>query len=107
MPVKRRVAKSRELDSLKIQELWYGPGMCLLAGCGYWLGDFYDRVDEASQARIIEMMREDWDRYSDRVLAAWDARDDHDLRLWREYHSDCPRPWAELRFGARGMAADA
>jgi hypothetical protein len=112
MPVKRRTSKSRNLDSLKIKELFYGPGTCLLAGAGYWQplrghpgavpgeeGGFFWNLTEAGQRRTIERMREDWFRHRDEVLAAWDERDEHDLYIWREHHSDCVRPWAETEFG--------
>jgi hypothetical protein len=36
MPVKKRRAKHRTLDRLKREELFYGPGTCLLAGAGYY-----------------------------------------------------------------------
>jgi len=99
MPIKRRVAKSRTLDSLKMSELWYGPGSCLLAGGGYYHGDFYWNLDDGQQAAVVAEMREDWLRNSDQVLEAWDLRSGHDLWIGQNHHADQLRPWAEEEFG--------
>jgi len=99
MPTKRRVRKSRDLTDLKIQELWYGPGSCLLAGGGYWRGAFFWELDPSEQADVVAEMREDWQRHDERVLHAWNNRDEHQLYIWREHHTDQHRPWAEIEFG--------
>ena len=95
MPIKRRRDKSRTLDTFKIRELHRGPGSCLLAGCGYWEGDFYDRLDEEQQAMVRLDMREDWERHSAAILQAFEDRTEHEIYL----DGDLAEPWALTEFG--------
>jgi hypothetical protein len=83
---------------MKMLELWYGPGECLLACRGYWRGDFYFKLSEEAQQAVVADMRADWPRYREEVLEAWDNRNEHELYLWREYHSEQLRPWAADHF---------
>ena len=103
MPVKRRIAKARkQLDNLDIEDLFYGPGTCLLNGFGY-LGPYgdgmwHDKPDDV-QAAVLDVMRVDWQRHSATVMAAWSARTEHDHYIAREYHGDPDQPWPLTEFG--------
>ena len=102
MPVKRRIEKSRKIDAMKIKELHYGPGTCLLAGCGYYVPGsqkFYFDHSEQEQDEIVEWMREDWTRHHRQVMASWEARDEHDLYIASHHHGDPAEPWALTEFG--------
>lgn len=103
MPTNRtRRARSWQpkLHNLKIEELWYGPGSCLLAGMGYWHGDFFWHLSEEKQRAVVAEMRADWFRHREEVLDAWGNRDEHQVYIWREHHSEQLRPWALEEFGA-------
>lgn len=95
MPIKRRRDKSRSLDQFKIRELHRGPGSCLLAGCGYWEGDFYHRLDDEMQAMVRLDMREDWERHSATILQAFEDRTEHE----RYCDKGLKEPWALTEFG--------
>ena len=103
MPVKRRISKGRKhLEDAELEDLFYGPGTCLLNGCGY-LGQhgdgfFADKSAEV-QTQVLAAMREDWARHRKTVLLAWAARTPHDLWCARRHHGDPPQPWAKTRFG--------
>ena len=104
MPTNRnkRARKSEAPDSMKISELHYGPGTCLLAGCGYYLPGshkFYWQLDDAEKADVVSWMRDDWLRYHSEVMAAWKARDAHDQYIARDHHGDPTEPWALTEFG--------
>lgn len=99
MPIKRRVDKSRTLDRSKIREMHHGPGTCLLAGCGYWEGDFWHRLGDGLRERIVRRMRDDWERHSATVLQAWEDRDEHDRWIDAEHYDDLQEPWALTEFG--------
>ena len=102
MPVKRRHNKAHSIDDMHVEDLFYGPGTCLLNGCGY-LGEhgdgrFSDKTPEV-QAIILQTMRNDWERHGLKVMAAWDARTPHDLYIAGEYHGNAAKPWALTEFG--------
>ena len=103
MPVKRRLRKSRRnLDGMTLQDLFYGPGTCLFNGEGYLgpFGDgFFHDKPKAVQANVLAEMRDDWERHSATIMAAWNARTDHDLYIAREYHGAPKLPWAATEFG--------
>ena len=92
----RRKRTKQDLDNLKMKELHYGPGSCLLAGCGYsmhpdWPGavrgdqvGFYWELSDTNKAIVIEAMRADWLLYSEEVMAAWEGEGE---------------PWALEKFG--------
>lgn len=113
MPVKRRVAKSREIDELKISELIEGPGTCLLAGCGYYLphngpgavageaGGFFWELSQTGQKIVLERMRDGWSRHGKAVMAWWRGETE-------QFTAVCARrdprdtqiiPWALSEFG--------
>lgn len=81
MPVKKRVAKGREMDEAKLAELIDGPGSCLLAGMGYYLphwgagalagdaGGFWWEITPAGREVVLERMRADWHRYGAAIMA--------------------------------------
>ncbi len=102
MPVKRRTGKSRQLNSLKIEDLFYGPGTCLINGEGY-LGEYGDGFwrDKSGQVQeqVRDQMRDDWQRHHLAIMAAWDARTPHDLYIAGEYHGNAAAPWASNEFG--------
>lgn len=102
MPRKRRIAKGRELDELMIEDLFYGPGTCLLNGCGY-LGPHGDGFwgDKSSevQAEVLATMRADWERQWPRILQAWEDRTPHDRWINHRYYADRTEPWAQTEFG--------
>ena len=102
MPVKRRTGKSRQLDALKIEDLFYGPGTCLLNGEGYLApygdGFWRDKSDEV-QEQVRDQMRDDWQRHHLAIMAAWHARTAHDLYIAGEYHGNAAAPWALTEFG--------
>ena len=104
MPIKRRIAKGRDIDDLKLGELVEGPGSCLLAGAGYYLhpsgqwgvpsphgeNAFYWEASEAGQALILAAMRADWDRVGARLMA-----DHHDPQsIWSFRKFGPPEGWA-------------
>lgn len=104
MPVKRRSAKGRKhLDSMEMEELLYGPGTCLLAGCGYYqphhgpgsvpgeAGGYFWELTEAGQQRQIDIMRADWERCHQAIMEAWSHRTPH--------AGDPAEPWALTAFG--------
>lgn len=98
----RRTRGRPQLDNLKISELHYGPGTCLLAGAGYYIPNsrkFYFQHTEEEQAHIIAWMRDDWMLGHRIVMEAWDNRDEHDLYIAREHHGDPAEPWALTEFG--------
>lgn len=102
MPIKRRRDKSRSIDSQKMEDLFYGPGTCLFNGCGY-LGDhgdgnFADKDSEV-QSIILETMREDWERFSGKILLAWADRSEHDMDIAKRFHGEPAEPWAQTEFG--------
>lgn len=94
MPVKKRIAKGRDIDDFKLDELIEGPGTCLLAGGGYYLphsgpgavageaGGFFWELSPRGQEIVLERMRADWERLYPTVLAMADAE-----------------PWAARQFG--------
>ena len=103
MPVKRRAAKARrQIDDMDLQELFYGPGSCLINCTGY-LGPYGDGKfadkSEAIQAEVLDTMRADWERHCEAVMDAWRARTPHDLYIDRTYHGDPAEPWALQQFG--------
>lgn len=104
MPVKRRIGKARELTDLMLEEHFYGAGECLLAGGGYWRGDFYFRLSAAEQASVVAEMRDDWERHRERILHAWDNRSPHDRYIGKQCYGDPARPWSEGEFGKRSGA---
>ncbi len=65
MPTNRqRRSRARdEIESLKIEDLFYGPGTCLLNGCGYLAthgdGFWRDKSPEV-QEQALAAMRADW-----------------------------------------------
>lgn len=97
MPIKRRVAKGRDMDELKISELIEGPGACLLAGCGYYLphkgagavageaGGFFWELSPRGQQAVLERMRADWERMHHTIMATAEKE-----------------PWAAREFGIPG-----
>lgn len=99
MPVKRRLGKARILTDEQISEHFYGPGSSLLAGCGYWSGDFYWNLPEEAQHRVVAEMRGDWNRNADRILLAWEGRSEHQLYIADTHYAGQVRPWSEARFG--------
>lgn len=102
MPIKKRVDKSRKLDSYKIDELHYGPGTCLLAGLGYH-GPYHKGLRDADLEQdsetILAEMNADWRRYSRTVMDAWHSRDEHALWCAKQQHGDPAQPWAQTEFG--------
>ena len=102
MPVKRRIDKSRKFDDDLIEDLFYGPGTCLINGIGYLGphgdGFFRDKSPEV-QAAILEQMRLDWELHSAKVLAAWAGRSEHDLWIAERHHGSPSEPWAQIKFG--------
>lgn len=89
MPAKRRREKSRSIDDYKLEELCHGPGKCLLAGLGYFRGEFggyYHNIRPEQQAAMVEAMRLDWEIHHDRVMAAAAA-------------AGIAKPWALKKFG--------
>ena len=102
MPVKRRRNKGHSLDEMHIEDLFYGPGTCLFNGAGY-LGDhgdgnLLDKKPEV-QAIILETMRDDWERFSGKILTAWAERSEQDLDIAKRFHGDPAAPWALTEFG--------
>ena len=101
MPTKRRKAKVRQLDELDVDELMYGPGACLLNGCGYMpANQLWRDIPESERAAILSEMRADWQRHHATVWQHWNARDQHALWCAKEQHGDPAEPWAEREFGA-------
>lgn len=101
MPIKRRRNKSAHLPDMKIEDLFYGPGTCLFNGEGY-LGAHGDGLwsekSEAVKEAVLAEMREDWQRHHLRVLAAWEARTDHEKEMGARHHHSTV-PWALTEFG--------
>lgn len=102
MPVKRRLNKAYSIDDMHFEDLFYGPGTCLFNGCGY-LGDhgdgnLTDKTPEV-QAIIMQTMREDWQRFQAKIMAAWAARTEHDIDIAKRFHGDPAEPWAQIEFG--------
>ena len=91
MPTKRRIGKTRGLSDGKIEELLRGPGTHLLAGCGYWAGAFFWNLPADGQVQVLAEMRDDWERHSAVILAAWQNRS--------ALPSDPAEPWALTEFG--------
>ena len=102
MPLKRRINKSRSLDSDMMEDLFYGPGTCLINGTGYLgpHGDgFWRDKSPEVQEQVRAQMRDDWQRHHLAVMAAWAARTPHDLYIAGEYHGNAAEPWAQTEFG--------
>lgn len=93
MPVKKRVAKSRDIDELKIAELIEGPGTCLLAGMGYYLphngpgaiegdaGGFWWEITPAGQTVVLDRMQADWRRIGASII----SKTEGDIWALREF----------------------
>jgi hypothetical protein len=101
MPIKRRREKARrQIDDEDMEDLFYGPGTALLEGyCTRYSSSRFDDLSPSDQAAVIEDMRQDWQRQSADVLAAWRSRTEHDLYIAREYFNDPEQPWALTQFG--------
>lgn len=100
MPIKRRIGKAaKQLDNLDLEELFYGPGECLINGAGYIDGQLSRNLSEADLAAAREAMLRDWERHWRRVLEAWDSRSEHDLEIARRHHGNPAEPWAQREFG--------
>ena len=103
MPIKRRNAKARKaLDALDMEDMFYGPGSCLINGCGY-LGPYgdglwRDKPDEVKSA-VLDTMRADWERNHREIMFAWDNRDEHSLWCAKRHQGDPSQPWALIEFG--------
>ena len=101
MPVKRRLGKSaKQIDNLDIEELFYGPGTCLINGAGYIDGQLSRDISDEDMAAARELMRGDWQRHHQRVLSAWDNRTEWDREIARRCFGDPAAPWALTEFGA-------
>ena len=102
MPVKRRRNKAHSIDDMHVEDLFYGPGTCLFNGYGY-LGDhgdgnFMDKTPEV-QAFVLQRMRDDWERFNARIMAAWASRNEHEIDIAGRFHGDPAEPWAQTQFG--------
>ena len=89
MPVKKRMAKSRRMESGEIADLIYGPGTSMLAGLGYYRGEFggyFHNLRTDQQATVIAAMQIDWSIHSERILAEAQAM-------------GIAKPWALTQFG--------
>lgn len=103
MPIKRRNAKARrELDELDMEDMFYGPGTCLINGCGY-MGPHNDVLwrdaTDPVKAEVLQAMRNDWDRQHRTIMAAWDGRGEHALWCADRHHGGPSEPWALCEFG--------
>lgn len=103
MPVKRRRDKARkQLDTMDMQDLFYGPGTCLFNGEGYLGphgdGRWNDKPEDV-KAAVLEAMRQDWHRHSAVVLEAWQNRTPHDHYIAEQFHGGPAEPWALQTFG--------
>lgn len=103
MPVKRRVdLRRRQLDDGTMEDQFYGPGTCLFNGHGYLApygdGFFRDKPDDVKAAVLAEM-RDDWFRQSSTIMAAWNARTEHQVGLASDHHGAPPLPWSAIQFG--------
>ena len=108
---KKRTRARDALDSQKLYELFYGPGTCLFAGCGYAgptqkaLGGYtpWSDIDADARAAILETMHADWRLLHRQVLKAWRERDEHEVETGRRYYGDASKPWAQREFGDTGL----
>jgi len=102
MPAKKRISKAHVLESEWIEDLFYGPGTCLINGLGY-LGSrhvqLWSEADKATQAAVLAEMKADWARGHRKVMAAWGERSDHELDIAKRFHGDPAQPWAITQFG--------
>ena len=102
MPIKRRRNKAHSIDDMHFEDLFYGPGTCLLNGCGY-LGEhgdgFWRDKSPEVQEQVREQMRDDWQRHHLAIMAAWRARTAHDLYIAGEFHGNAAAPWSLTEFG--------
>lgn len=98
----RRTRAKSDLDSMKMEDLFYGPGTCLFNGEGYLGphgdGFFRDKSPEV-QAEILAAMRADWMAAYFVILRAWDDRDETELWCADRHHSNPSKPWALTEFG--------
>lgn len=107
MPTNRnkRTRNRADLDDHRLRELFYGPGTCLIAGAGYLAAIGYQRweeADEDTRKGVIEAMRADWTRQRGFVLAAWEARDEHQRDIAARHYGNPADPWALETFGEPG-----
>jgi hypothetical protein len=105
MPVKQRIAKARQFDDYRRQQLLEGPDAVLLADVGYLhsisVGSF-DRASPEEQAVVLDEMRADWARYGADLMTWWRSGEHAEgIRPWAWVPAGSPDtlPWAAEAFG--------
>ncbi len=110
MPTNRtkRTRARSVIDDAKMEDLFYGPGACLLNGCGY-LGPHGDGLwrDKSpdTQSEVLRAMEADWRTGHRIVMRAWSERGDHARWCADQHHGNPSQPWALTQFGDPTNAA--